>query len=393
MKKKVVLAYSGGLDTSVILKWLQIEKKLEVIAFIADIGQKDELKMAKKNAVKMGAKKVIIADLKNIFAKDFIFPMFRANTLYEGNYLLGTAIARPLIAKKQIEIAKKYEADYVSHGATGKGNDQIRFELGYYAYNPNIKVIAPWREWDLNSREKLIKYARLNKIPVPGSKKKEAPYSMDANLLHISYEGKILEDPWKSPDEKMFRMTKNPANTSNKGENIILSFKRGDLEKINNKKLSPFLAMQTLNIIGGRNGIGRKDLVENRTVGMKSRGVYETPGGTILLEAHRAIESLTLDGPSITLKDEIMPKYAQLIYDGLWFSPERDMLQALIDKSQKRVEGEVKLFLRQGTITVKGRRSKYSLYNKDLSTFEEDEIYNQKDAEGFIKLKSLRFRV
>ena len=393
MKKKVVLAYSGGLDTSVILKWLQIEKKLDVIAFIADIGQKNELKIAKKNAVKMGAKKVIVADLKNIFAKDFIFPMFRANTLYEGNYLLGTAIARPLIAKKQIEIAKKYKADFVSHGATGKGNDQIRFELGYYAYNPSIKVIAPWREWDLNSREKLIKYALLNKIPVPGSKEKEPPYSMDANLLHISYEGKILEDPWKSPDEKMFKMTKDPSKASDKGENIILSFKRGDLEKINNKRLSPFLAMQTLNIIGGRNGIGRKDLVENRTVGMKSRGVYETPGGSILLEAHRAIESLTLDGPSTALKDEIMPKYAQLIYNGLWFSPEREMLQALIDNSQKRVEGEVKLFLRQGTITVKGRRSKYSLYNKDLSTFEEDKIYNQKDAEGFIKLKSLRFRV
>ena len=393
MKKKVVLAYSGGLDTSVILKWLQIEKKLDVIAFIADIGQKDELKIAKKNALKMGAKKVIVADLKNIFAKDFIFPMFRANTLYEGNYLLGTAIARPLIAKKQIEIAKKYKADFVSHGATGKGNDQIRFELGYYAYNPSIKVIAPWREWDLNSRAKLIKYAQLNKIPVPGSKEKEPPYSMDANLLHISYEGKILEDPWKSPDEKMFKMTKDPSKASDKGENIILSFKRGDLEKINNKRLSPFLAMQTLNIIGGRNGIGRKDLVENRTVGMKSRGVYETPGGSILLEAHRAIESLTLDGPSTALKDEIMPKYAQLIYNGLWFSPEREMLQALIDNSQKRVEGEVKLFLRQGTITVKGRRSKYSLYNKDLSTFEEDKIYNQKDAEGFIKLKSLRFRV
>ena len=393
MKKKVVLAYSGGLDTSVILKWLQIEKKLDVIAFIADIGQKDELKIAKKNAIKMGAKKVIVADLKNIFAKDFIFPMFRANTLYEGNYLLGTAIARPLIAKKQIEIAKKYKADFVSHGATGKGNDQIRFELGYYAYNPSIEVIAPWREWDLNSRAKLIKYAQLNKIPVPGSKEKEPPYSMDANLLHISYEGKILEDPWKSPDEKMFKMTKDPSKASSKGENIILSFKQGDLEKVNNKRLSPFLAMQTLNIIGGRNGIGRKDLVENRTVGMKSRGVYETPGGSILLEAHRAIESLTLDGPSTTLKDEIMPKYAQLIYDGLWFSPEREMLQALIDNSQKRVEGEVKLFLRQGTITVKGRRSKYSLYNKDLSTFEEDKIYNQKDAEGFIKLKSLRFRV
>mgnify|MGYP001358771905 CR=1 FL=1 len=392
MRKKVVLAYSGGLDTSVILKWLQIEKNLDVIAFIADIGQKDELIEAKKNAVKMGAKKVIVEDLKNIFAKDYIFPMFRANTLYEGNYLLGTAIARPLIAKKQIELANKYKADYVSHGATGKGNDQIRFELGYYAHNPNIKVIAPWREWSLNSREKLINYASKNKIPVPGSKKKDPPYSMDANLLHISYEGKILEDPWLSPDEKMFRMTKNPIKASNKGENITLSFKKGNLLKINDNNLSPYLAMKSLNLIGGRNGIGRKDLVENRTVGMKSRGVYETPGGTILLEAHRAIESLTLDGPSTTLKDEIMPKYAKLIYDGLWFSPEREMLQALIDKSQDKVEGDVKLTLRQGLLNVKGRRSKYSLYNKDLSTFEEDTIYNQKDAEGFIKLKSLRFR-
>ena len=392
MRKKVVLAYSGGLDTSVILKWLQIEKNLDVIAFIADIGQKDELTEAKKNAIKMGAKKVIVEDLKNTFAKDYIFPMFRANTLYEGNYLLGTAIARPLIAKKQIELANKYKADYVSHGATGKGNDQIRFELGYYAHNRNIKVIAPWREWNLNSREKLINYAYKNKIPVPGSKKKDPPYSMDANLLHISYEGKILEDPWLSPDEDMFRMTKNPTKASNKGENITLSFKKGNLLKINNKNLSPYMAMKSLNLIGGRNGIGRKDLVENRTVGMKSRGVYETPGGTILLEAHRAIESLTLDGPSTTLKDEIMPKYAKLIYDGLWFSPEREMLQALIDKSQDKVEGDVKLTLRQGSLNVKGRRSKYSLYNKDLSTFEEDTIYNQKDAEGFIKLKSLRFR-
>ena len=392
MRKKVVLAYSGGLDTSVILKWLQIEKNLDVIAFIADIGQKDELTEAKKNAIKMGAKKVIVEDLKNTFAKDYIFPMFRANTLYEGNYLLGTAIARPLIAKKQIELANKYNADYVSHGATGKGNDQIRFELGYYAHNPNIKVIAPWREWSLNSRDKLVNYASKNKIPVPGSKKKDPPYSMDANLLHISYEGKILEDPWLSPDEDMFRMTKNPIKASNKGENITLSFKKGNLSKINNKKLSPYLAMKSLNLIGGRNGIGRKDLVENRTVGMKSRGVYETPGGTILLEAHRAIESLTLDGPSTSLKDEIMPKYAKLIYDGLWFSPEREMLQALIDKSQDKVEGDVKLTLRQGLLNVKGRRSKYSLYNKDLSTFEEDTIYNQKDAEGFIKLKSLRFR-
>ena len=391
-KKKVVLAYSGGLDTSVILKWLQSEKNLDVIAFVADVGQQDELEIAKKNAIKMGAIKVIVVDLKNIFAKNFIFPMFRANTVYEGNYLLGTAIARPLIAQKQIEIAKKYKAYYVSHGATGKGNDQIRFELGYYAHNPKIKVIAPWREWDLNSRAKLISYANKNNIPVPGSKKKDPPYSMDANLLHISYEGKVLEDPWIEPDQSMFRMTKEPKLANKRGENIIITFEKGDIIKINNKKLNPYESLKKLNEIGGLNGIGRQDLVENRTVGMKSRGVYETPGGTILLAAHRAIESITLDGPTISLKDEIMPKYAKLIYDGLWFSPEREMLQALIDKSQEKVTGEVKVFVRQGYIEIKGRSSKYSLYNKDLSTFEEDNIYNQKDAEGFIRLKSLRFR-
>ena len=392
MKKKVVLAYSGGLDTSVILKWLQVEKKMEVIAFIADVGQKDELLEAKKNAIKMGAIKVEVLDLKNIFAKNFIFPMFRANTLYEGNYLLGTAIARPLIAQKQIEIAKKYKAAFVSHGATGKGNDQIRFELGYYYHNSKIKVIAPWREWNLNSRVKLIEYARKNKIPVPGSKKKDPPYSMDANLLHISYEGKVLEDPWKEPDESMFRLTVRPDLSKKTGDNIIVSFKKGNVVAVNGKKVSPYEAVNKLNIIGGRNGIGRKDLVENRTIGMKSRGVYETPGGTILLEAHRAIESITLDGPTIALKDEIMPKYAKLIYDGLWFSKEREMIQALIDKSQESVNGDVKVYVRQGNIVIKGRKSKNSIYNKDLSTFEEDKIYNQKDAEGFIKLKSLRFR-
>ena len=391
-KKKVVLAYSGGLDTSVILKWLQSEKNLDVIAFVADVGQQDELELAKKNAIKMGAIKVLVVDLKNIFAKNFIFPMFRANTVYEGNYLLGTAIARPLIAQKQIEIAKKYKANYVSHGATGKGNDQIRFELGYYAHNPKIKVIAPWREWDLNSRAKLINYANKNNIPVPGSKKKDPPYSMDANLLHISYEGKVLEDPWVEPDQSMFRMTKEPKMANKRGQDIIITFEKGDIIKINNNKLNPYEALKKLNEIGGLNGIGRQDLVENRTVGMKSRGVYETPGGTILLAAHRAIESITLDGPTISLKDEIMPKYAKLIYDGLWFSPEREMLQALIDKSQEKVTGEVKVFVRQGYIGIKGRSSKYSLYNKELATFEEDNIYNQKDAEGFIRLKSLRFR-
>ncbi len=392
MKNKVVLAYSGGLDTSVILKWLQIEKNLDVIAFIADVGQEDELEIAKTNAKKMGAKKVIVEDLKNTFAKEYIFPMFRGNALYEGTYLLGTAIARPLIAKKQIEIAKKYKAKFVSHGATGKGNDQIRFELGYYAYNPSIKVIAPWREWDLNSRAKLIKYANNHNIPVPGNKKNDPPYSMDANLLHISYEGKILEDPWISPEEKMFRMTKNPKKSKSKGENVVISFLKGDPVAINNKKMKPYELMKKLNDIGGRNGIGRLDLVENRTIGMKSRGVYETPGGTILIVAHRAMESIILDGPSINLKDEIMPKYAKIIYEGLWFSTERKMLQSLIDSSQRYVTGDVKLYLRQGCVNVIGRKSKFSIYNKELSTFEEDNIYNQNDAEGYIKLKSLRFR-
>ena len=392
MKKKVVLAYSGGLDTSVILKWLQQEKNLDVIAFIADVGQKDELEIAKRNAIKMGASKVIIKDLKNIFAKDYIFPMFRCNTLYEGTYLLGTAIARPLIAKIQMEVAKKFKAEYVSHGATGKGNDQIRFELGYYAHNKDIKVIAPWREWDLNSRAKLIKYANKYRIPLMGKTRKDPPYSMDANLLHISYEGKILENPWKKPDQKMFRMTKNPEKCSSKGMILEIGFEKGDPVSLNKKVLSPEKIIDNLNVIGGAHGIGRKDIVENRTVGMKSRGVYETPGGEILLTAHRAIESLTLDGPTITLKDEIMPKYAKLIYDGLWFSTERKMLQALINESQNNVNGEVKLFLRQGSISVLGRKSNNSLYNPELATFEEDNLYDQKDAEGFIKLKALRFR-
>ena len=392
MKKKVVLAYSGGLDTSVILKWLQLEKNLDVIAFIADIGQKDELENAKKNAIKMGASKVIIKDLKNVFVREYIYPMFRCNTLYEGTYLLGTAIARPLIAKTQMEIARSNKAKFVSHGATGKGNDQIRFELGYYAFNKNIKVIAPWREWNLNSRAKLISYANQHGIPLMGKKRKDPPYSMDANLLHISYEGKILEDPWAEPEKKMFRMTKNPEKCSSKGEVVEIAFVKGDPISINKKNLLPEKILEKLNILGGKHGIGRKDIVENRTVGMKSRGVYETPGGEILLIAHRAIESLTLDGPSISLKDQIMPKYAKLIYDGLWFSPERRMMQALIDESQKNVTGEVRLLLRQGNITLLGRKSKKSLYNPQLATFEEDNLYNQQDAEGFIKLKSLRFK-
>ena len=392
MKKKVVLAYSGGLDTSVILKWLQLEKNLDVIAFIADIGQKDELENAKKNAIKMGASEVIVKDLKNVFVREYIYPMFRCNTLYEGTYLLGTAIARPLIAKTQMEIARSSKAEFVSHGATGKGNDQIRFELGYYAFNKNIKVIAPWREWNLNSREKLISYANQHGIPLMGKNRKEPPYSMDANLLHISYEGKILEDPWAEPEKKMFRMTKNPEKCSSKGEVVEIAFLKGDAISVNKKNLLPEKILEKLNILGGKHGIGRKDIVENRTVGMKSRGVYETPGGEILLIAHRAIESLTLDGPSISLKDEIMPKYAKLIYDGLWFSPERRMMQALINESQKNVTGEVRLLLRQGNITLLGRKSKKSLYNPQLATFEEDNLYNQQDAEGFIKLKSLRFK-
>tara|TARA_B100000674_G_scaffold435691_1_gene395437 strand:- start:30 stop:1211 length:1182 start_codon:yes stop_codon:yes gene_type:complete len=392
MKKKVVLAYSGGLDTSVILKWLQNKYNMDVIAFIADIGQKGELEKAEKNAKKMGATEVIVKDLKNRFAKDFIFPMFRANTIYEGNYLLGTAIARPLIAEEQIILAKKFKANYVSHGATGKGNDQIRFELGYYAHNSKIKVIAPWREWDLLSRTKLMEYAKEKNIPIPGKKRNEPPYSMDANLLHVSYEGKVLEDPWKKADEKMFRLTKNPSATSKKGEIILIKFNKGDPISINNKKLKPYEIVEKLNLIAGRNGVGRVDIVENRTIGMKSRGVYETPGGTVLLAAHRAVESLTLDGPTTSLKDEIMPKYAKLIYDGLWFSKEREMLQALIDKSQETVSGEVLIHLRQGCVNILGRKSNMSIYNSALSTFEKDNIYDQKDASGYIKLKSLRFR-
>ena len=392
MKNSVVLAYSGGLDTSVILKWLQEEKKLNVIAYIADLGQNENLDIAKKNALNMGAKKVIVEDLKNTFAEEFIFPMFRANTLYEGTYLLGTAIARPLIARQQIKVARDFKAKHVSHGATGKGNDQIRFELGYYAHNSRINVIAPWREWDLNSRTELLSYAKRNKIYVPLNKEKEPPYSMDANLLHISYEGKILEDPWVSPKEEMFTMTRNPSSALKKGEIVEISFRKGDPIAVNNKKLSPFKIMDLLNKIGGRNGVGRQDIVENRTIGMKSRGVYETPGGTVLLAAHRAIESLILDGPSICLKDEIMPKYAKVIYDGLWFSKERKMMQALIDASQESITGDVKIFLRQGNLDILGRRSRNSRYNKALSTFEEDSIYDQKDANGYIKLKSLRFR-
>ena len=392
-KKKVVLAFSGGLDTSVILKWLQNERNLEVVTFTADIGQGSEVKEAKDKALKLGVKEIFIDDLKEDFVKDYVFPMFRANAVYEGYYLLGTSIARPLIAKKQLEIAKKVGADFVAHGSTGKGNDQIRFELGYYALNPKIKVIAPWREWNLKSRKDLIEYAKKSQISVSPENSNEPPYSMDANLLHTSYEGKILEDPWAQPNESMYTRTISCEDAPNTPTIIDLEFFKGDLISINGEKLSPAKLLARLNKIGGENGIGRIDIVENRFVGMKSRGVYETPGGEILLASRRAIESITLDKSSAHLKDELMPKYAELIYNGFWFSPEREMLQSLIDKSQSNVEGTVKLKIYKGNIIILGRKSKNSLYSSEMATFEEDSIYNQKDAEGFIKLNALRLKL
>ncbi len=392
-KKKVVLAFSGGLDTSVILKWLQNERNLEVVTFTADIGQGGEVKEAKDKALKLGVKEIFIDDLKEDFVKDYVFPMFRANAVYEGYYLLGTSIARPLIAKKQLEIAKKVGADFVAHGSTGKGNDQIRFELGYYALNPKIKVIAPWREWNLKSRKDLIEYAKKSQISVSPDNSDEPPYSMDANLLHTSYEGKILEDPWAQPNESMYTRTISCEDAPNTPTTIDLEFFKGDLISINGEKLSPAKLLARLNKIGGENGIGRIDIVENRFVGMKSRGVYETPGGEILLASRRAIESITLDKSSAHLKDELMPKYAELIYNGFWFSPEREMLQSLIDKSQSNVEGTVKLKIYKGNIIILGRKSKNSLYSSEMATFEEDSIYNQKDAEGFIKLNALRLKL
>lgn len=391
--KKVVLAYSGGLDTSVILKWLQEEYNCEVVTFTADLGQGEELEPAREKAKKFGVKEIFIEDLREEFVRDYVFPMFRANTLYEGVYLLGTSIARPLIAKKQIEIAKKVGADAVSHGATGKGNDQVRFELGYYANKPDIKVIAPWREWDLTSRSKLIAYAEKHGIPIAKDKRGEAPYSVDANLLHTSSEGKVLEDPSQPAPEYVYQRTISPENAPDKAEIITIEFKNGDAIAINGKKMSPATLLTKLNELGGRNGIGRLDLVENRFVGMKSRGVYETPGGTILLTAHRGIESITLDREAAHLKDELMPKYASLIYNGFWFSPEREMLQALIDKSQENVEGEVTLKLYKGAVSVIGRKSAKSLYSEAHVTFEEDTVYDQKDAAGFIKLNALRLRI
>ena len=392
-KKKVVLAFSGGLDTSVILRWLQNERNLEVVTFTADIGQGTEVKEAKDKALKLGVKEIFIDDLKEDFVKDYVFPMFRANAVYEGYYLLGTSIARPLIAKKQLEIAKKVGADFVAHGSTGKGNDQIRFELGYYALNPKIKVIAPWREWNLKSRKDLIEYAKKSQISVSPENSDEPPYSMDANLLHTSYEGKILEDPWTQPNESMYTRTISCEDAPNTPTIIDLEFFKGDLISINGEKLSPAKLLARLNKIGGENGIGRIDIVENRFVGMKSRGVYETPGGEILLASRRAIESITLDKSSAHLKDELMPKYAELIYNGFWFSPEREMLQSLIDKSQSNVEGTVKLKIYKGNIIILGRKSKNSLYSSEMATFEEDSIYDQKDAEGFIKLNALRLKL
>ena len=392
-KEKIVLAFSGGLDTSIILKWLQNEKNLEVVTFTADIGQGVEIDEASEKAKSLGVKEIFIEDLTNEFVKEYVFPMFRANTLYEGQYLLGTSIARPLIAKKQIEIAKKVGASFVSHGATGKGNDQIRFELAYYAQNPKIKVIAPWREWNLKSRKDLIEYANNNDISFSKDKQNEPPYSMDANILHTSYEGKVLEDPWLPPDESMFTRTVSPEDAPNKSTEILIEFQNGDPVKINEKKKSPEEIFKYLNDIGGKNGVGRLDLVENRFIGMKSRGVYETPGGTILLTARRAIESITLDKGAAHLKDEIMPRYAELIYNGFWFSPEREMLQALIDESQRNVNGVIKLKVYKGNIIISGRKSNSSLYSTEMATFEEDSVYDQKDAEGFIKLNALRLKL
>ena len=391
MKPKIVLAYSGGLDTSVILKWLQTEYNADVIAYAADLGQGAELTEAKAKAKKLGAKKIYVENLKEEFVRDYVFPMFRCNTIYEGEYLLGTSIARPLIAKRQIEIAKKEKANSVSHGATGKGNDQVRFEFSYYALDPKIKVIAPWREWDLSSRTKLLEFAAKHKIPIMKHNRTESPYSVDANVLHRSAEGKILEDPWKRPPENVFGISKSPQAAPDKETVITIQFKKGDPIAINGKKLSPFNLLEKLNKLGAANGIGRVDIVENRYVGIKSRGVYETPGGTILLKAHRAMESITLDREEVFTKDELMPKYARLVYNGYWFAPERVMMQKAIDETQKRVNGEVKLVLYKGNVIVIGRKSPNSLYDEDLATFESSN-YDQRDAEGFIKLNALRLK-
>lgn len=395
--KKVVLAYSGGLDTSVILKWLQDTYDCEVVTFTADIGQGEELAPARAKAKKFGVKQIFIEDLREEFVRDFVFPMFRANALYEGEYLLGTSIARPLIAKHLVAIARKTGADAISHGATGKGNDQVRFELGAYALMPDVRIIAPWREWDLTSREKLLAYAEANGIPVEGKKKKGggAPYSMDANLLHVSYEGGILENPDYEPEESMWRITVSPEKAPARAAQVELTYRRGDIVAVNGRKLSPARVLETLNRLGGQHGVGRLDLVENRYVGMKSRGCYETPGGTIMLKAHRAIESITLDREVLALKDDLMPRYARLIYNGYWFSPERRALQALIDHTQAHVNGTVRVKLYKGTVMVTGRASKSdSLFDESIATFEDDQgAYNQADAAGFIRLNALRMRI
>ena len=393
--RKVVLAYSGGLDTSVILKWLQDTYHCEVVTFTADIGQGEELAPARAKAKKMGVKEIFIDDLREEFVRDFVFPMFRANAIYEGEYLLGTSIARPLIAKRQIEIAKQTRAGAVSHGATGKGNDQVRFELGYYALEPNIRVIAPWREWNLTSREKLLEYAHEHGIPVEMKKKSGSPYSMDANLLHISYEGRMLEDPSREPEESMWRWTVAPEQAPDRAEYLDLEYRRGDIVALNGRKLTPAKMLEALNKVGGKHGIGRLDLVENRYVGMKSRGCYETPGGTIMLKAHRAIESITLDREVAHLKDDLMPRYAALIYNGYWWSPERRMLQTMIDASQAGVNGWVRLKLYKGNVIVVGRDSGTdSLFDTAIATFEDDKgAYDQMDAAGFIRLNALRMRI
>ncbi|MFD2205062.1 argininosuccinate synthase [Kiloniella antarctica] len=391
--KKVVLAYSGGLDTSVILKWLQETYNCEVVTFTADLGQGEELEPARKKAEACGVKDIYIEDVREEFVRDYVFPMFRANAVYEGVYLLGTSIARPLISKRLIEIAEEVGADAVAHGATGKGNDQVRFELSCYALNPEIKVIAPWREWDLMSRTSLIEFAEKHQIPIAKDKRGEAPFSVDANLLHTSSEGKEMEDPWIAAGEHVYSRTVSPMDAPDEATEITIEFKRGDAVGINGVTMSPAEILTKLNELGGANGIGRLDLVEGRFVGMKSRGIYETPGGTILLSAHRAIESITLDRGAMHLKDELMPKYAELIYNGFWFSPEREMLQAMIDKSQEHVEGTVRLSLYKGNVIVNGRQSVKSLYSLEHVTFEEDTVYDQRDAAGFIKLNALRLKL
>ena len=392
--KKVVLAYSGGLDTSVILRWLQDHYSAEVVTFTADIGQGEDIEPARAKAELLGIKEIFIEDLREEFVRDYVFPMFRANPLYEGAYLLGTSIARPLIAKRQIEIAKAVGAEAVSHGATGKGNDQVRFELAYYALQPDIKVIAPWREWDLGSRTKLISYAEQNQIPIPKDKRGEAPFSVDANLLHISAEGKVLEDPWVAPEEYVFSRTVAPEDAPDKPTEIAIRFEAGNPVAIDDKAFTPARLLEELNRLGGANGIGRLDLVENRFVGMKSRGVYETPGGTILLAARRAMESITLDRGAQHTKDELMPRYAELVYNGFWFSPEREMLQAAIDSCRDAVNGVVRVKLYKGNVIITGRQSPNSLYNADLVTFEEGAVdYDHSDAHGFIRLNALRLRV